>query len=134
MHGERLHLSLQYLHASSGHNGPHIRDHGVREDLVDQAVITEISGVRDVLHRVALFLIILILSRLYINTPVSALATECGTLRLQSFRLCGGLLSFAFGSDVREVLRRVVVRLQGFLVLQLLLFVVLNILRLLILG
>ena len=50
MHGEGLHLSAEDREALAGDNTPHVGHHRVREDLVDEAMVAEVAGVRHMLH------------------------------------------------------------------------------------
>ena len=53
MHREGLNLPLQNLHPRVGDDAPNVRDDCVAEDLVYKAVISEITRICDMFHRVA---------------------------------------------------------------------------------
>ena len=64
MHGQALDLSPEHLHPGGGDHAPHVGDHGLREDFIDEAMVPHVPGVRHVLHTQAVIGILLILSRL----------------------------------------------------------------------
>lgn len=120
VHGQRLNLPLQDVHALGGHHRADIRHDGIGKDLVDQTMIARKSCVRNVLERIAIVLIFLVLRRLDVDTTI-LLATT--TLRARPRILVPITVSTRFllvlRSQISQIRRRCVIRLQILLVLEL---------------
>lgn len=76
MHGETLDLPLEHLHPGSGHHTPNIRNHGFTEDLIDEPVVPHEPGVDQVLHTQSVVRVLIILSRLDVDSPLNRLASS----------------------------------------------------------
>ena len=69
MLGQRQDLPLQNLHPLGGHDTAHVGDHGLGEDLVDQAMVASEPRVSDMFDAEAIIRIFFIFGRLNINPP-----------------------------------------------------------------
>lgn len=70
MHCQGLNLSLQNVHPLGGDNRADIRNHRIREYLIDQTMIPRESGIGNMLKRIAIILIVFVLGRLDIDPPI----------------------------------------------------------------
>lgn len=70
MHGERLHLTLEDVHALSSHDRADVGNDCVREDFIDQAVVAQVASISDLLEREAIVLVFFVLRWLNVNAAV----------------------------------------------------------------
>jgi len=132
VHGQALDLSPEHLHPGCGDHTPHVWDHGLREDFVDEAMVPHVPGVSHVLHTQAVIGVLLILSRLNVDPPLGDLALSVDRRAdLLLLRLLHHGLAPRLGLDVLLVRRAVVVGLQLGLVLPLLALILVSVLALL---
>ncbi len=96
MAGQRIELSLQHLDPGRGNDASHVRNHGLGQDVVDQAMIPGESGMSHMLDTEAVIRIFFVLSGLNVDTSF-------GRTNATRFRIFDDGLASRFGLHVSLV-------------------------------